>query len=191
MLFQEGEPPLNVQTVLVIAALIGLPVAASAGHPAKGGFVALTLSSSALKEGATIPARLTCDGENVPPPLQWEGRVANARSQVLILDDPDAPGGVFTHWVIYDLPVDGTVGSGHIERGIGHSREGKNDFGKTGYGGPCPPRGHGVHRYVFTLSVLDIAGLGLPAGASRQQVEAKMRGHVIATAKLMGRYERM
>jgi Raf kinase inhibitor-like YbhB/YbcL family protein len=70
------------------------------------------------------------------------------------------------------------------------AREGKNDFGKTGYGGPCPPRGHGAHRYFFTLSALDIASLGLPAGASRQQVDAKMRGHVIASARVMGKYER-
>ncbi len=176
--------------LLVAALLIGLLSTGSAGRLEEGGAVPLTLSSSAFTEGATIPVRYTCDGENAPPPLQFDGKVASARSQVLILDDPDAPGGVFTHWVVYDLPVDGSVDSGHIERGIGRSLEGKNDFGRTGYGGPCPPRGHGPHRYIFTLSALDIPGLGLANGASRQQVEAKMRGHVVATAKLMGRYER-
>ncbi len=145
------------------------------------------LSSSAFTEGATIPARYTCDGENVPPPLQWDGKPARAQSLVLILDDPDAPGGVFTHWVVYDLPA-GNADSGHISSGTEHA--GRNDFGKTGYGGPCPPRGHGVHRYFFTLSALDVASLELRAGASRQQVEGKMRGHVIGTAKLMGKYER-
>jgi Raf kinase inhibitor-like YbhB/YbcL family protein len=179
---------MRVLMLLVAAALIGLPEGRTLARESKGGVVPLTLSSSAFTDGATIPARYTCDGENVPPPLQWDGKPSSAQSLVLILDDPDAPGGVFTHWVAYDLPVGPTADSGHISKGMG--RSGKNDFGKTGYGGPCPPRGHGAHRYYFTLSALDIAALGLPDGASRQQVEAKMRGHVIATAKLMGKYER-
>jgi len=147
----------------------------------------LTLSSSAFSEGATIPSRYTCDGENLPPPIQWDGKPSSAQSLVLILDDPDAPGGVFTHWIVYDLAV-ANVNSGHISSGMAH--EGKNDFGRSGYGGPCPPRGHGTHRYFFTLSALDIATLGLREGASRQQVDANMRGHVVGTAKLTGKYER-
>ncbi len=149
--------------------------------------MALRLTSSAFTEGATIPSRYTCDGEDVPPPIQWDGKPASAKSLVFILDDPDAPGGVFTHWVVYDLPV-ADVDSGQISSGAAH--EGKNDFGRTGYGGPCPPRGRGVHRYFFTLSALDMPSLGLRAGASRRDVESKMRGHVVGTAKLMGRYER-
>ncbi len=152
--------------------------------------MAFALSSSGFKDGSSIPVQFTCDGKDTPPPLEWNGKVANAKSQVLIVDDPDAPGGVFTHWVVYDLPVASDADSGHIAPGVGHSHEGRNDFRRGGYGGPCPPRGHGPHRYVFTLSALDIDTLGLPEGASRQQVEAKMRGHVVATAKLMGKYER-
>jgi Raf kinase inhibitor-like YbhB/YbcL family protein len=177
----------RILTALVAAGLISLPVAGSAERPAEGGAMPLILSSSGFTEGATIPPRFTCDGENVPPPIQWDGKPSSAKSLVLILDDPDAPGGVFTHWIVYDLPA-ADVDSGRIVSGMAH--EGKNDFGRTGYGGPCPPRGHGAHRYFFTLSAVDVASLGLPAGASRQQVDAKLRGHVIATAKLMGKYER-
>jgi len=168
-------------------ALLGPPLGPPVAGRLTGGPMPLTLSSSAFTEGATIPSRFTCDGENVPPPLQWSGKPASGQSLVLIMDDPDAPGGVFTHWVAYDLPA-GQADSGPISAGSG--REGKNDFRKTGYGGPCPPRGHGAHRYFFTLSALDIASLGLPAGVTREQVETKMRGHVVATARLMGKYER-
>lgn len=178
---------MKLYTAIVGVALIVVVVAATGRGARRGGTVALTLSSSAFAEGATVPSRYTCDGENVPPPLQWDGKPASAQSLVLILDDPDAPVGVFTHWVVYEVPI-AQADFGHLSDGMGYA--GKNDFGKTGYGGPCPPRGHGAHRYFFTLSMLDVATLGLPKGASRQQVEAKMRGHVIATAKLMGRYER-
>ena len=151
--------------------------------------MALTLSSSAFADGSAIPKRFTCDGENVSPPLSWTGAPDSARSFVLIVDDPDAPSGTFTHWVLYDIPG-GThaLAEGQKAGGVGHS--GRNDFAKTGYGGPCPPRGHGAHRYYFTLSALDIATLGLPDGAGRLQVEAKMRSHAVGTAKVMGRYER-
>src|SRR5512142_1128234 len=148
--------------VLVAVTLIWWPATGCDWH-SEGGLVPLTLSSSALKEGAAIPARFTCDGENVPPPIQWDGKPASAQSLVLILDDPDAPGGVFTHWMVYDILLAG-ADSGHISSPM--AREGKNDFGKTGYGGPCPPRGHGAHRYFFTLSALDVASIGLPAGAT-------------------------
>ena len=149
--------------------------------------MAFTLRRSACADSAAIPKRFTCDGENVSPALSWTGAPDSAKSFVLIVDDPDAPSGTFTHWVLYDVPG-GTHALIEGQRGVGHS--GRNDFAKAGYGGPCPPRGHGVHRYYFTLSALDVATLGLPDGASRQQVEAKMRGHEAGTAKVMGRYER-
>jgi len=149
----------------------------------------LTLSSSAFNNGSAIPRRFTCDGENLSPALTWSGAPESARSFVLIADDPDAPSGTFTHWVLYDVPgPTQSLAEGQKPGGAGLS--GKNDFAKTGYGGPCPPRGHGTHRYTFTLSALDLASLGLPAGASRDQVESRMRGHVVATAKVTGRYER-
>ncbi len=146
-----------------------------------------TLGSPAFTEGASIPARFTCDAQNVSPQLDWTGAPASAKSFALIVDDPDAPSGTFTHWVLFDVPGDvHSLSEG--QKGVGHS--GRNDFSKTGYGGPCPPRGHGPHRYFFTLSALDVPSLALADGASRQQVEAKMQGHVVGTAKVMGRYER-
>lgn len=181
---------MRMMRVAIGAALAGLAgggFIVNAATGGKGGTVPLMLSSSAFNDGALIPVRYTCDGENVPPPLQWDGKPARAQSLVLILDDPDAPGGVFTHWVVYEVPIT-QADVGHLSDGMGYS--GRNDFGKVGYGGPCPPRGHGAHRYDFSLSALDIASLGLPRGATRQQVEAKMRGHVVATARLMGKYQR-
>lgn len=146
-----------------------------------------TLSSPAFSEGASIPARFTCDGQNLSPQLDWSGAPDSAKSFVLIVDDPDAPVGTFTHWVLFGVP-----GTSHSlaegQKGVGYS--GRNDFSKVGYGGPCPPRGHGAHRYFFTLSALDVPSLALSDGASRQQVEAKMQGHVVGTAKAMGKYER-
>jgi Raf kinase inhibitor-like YbhB/YbcL family protein len=148
-----------------------------------------TLSSPSFADGETIPAKHTCDGANQSPPLRWADSPA-AQSFVLIMDDPDAPGGTFTHWVLYDIP-----GTEHeLPEGLSNvgalGTPGTNDFSKVGYGGPCPPRGHGAHRYFFTLSALDIATLQLPPEASRRDVEQAMRGHVIGQARLMGRYAR-
>ncbi len=150
--------------------------------------MSFTLSSPVFTDGAAIPARFTCDGDNLSPQISWSGAPGNAKSFVLIVDDPDAPSGTFTHWVLFDVPASTRELSEGQKGGVGHP--GKNDFSKVGYGGPCPPRGHGAHRYYFTLSALDIDRLGLSAGVSRQQVEGKMRGHVIGTAKVMGKYER-
>ncbi|RME44609.1 MAG: YbhB/YbcL family Raf kinase inhibitor-like protein [Chloroflexi bacterium] len=145
--------------------------------------------SSAFDEGATIPTRHTCDGEDVSPELTWQGAPAGTRSFVLIMDDPDAPGRTFTHWVLFDIPASQTTLPEGFQPGdVGTS--GANDFGKTGYGGPCPPPGHGPHRYFFTLYALNTDVLNLPANASRPAVEQAMRDHLIAQARLMGRYER-
>ncbi len=148
--------------------------------------MAFTLTSPAFIEGGAIPRDYTCDGADRSPPLRWTG-APSAASYVLIMDDPDAPGGTFTHWVLYDIPGDRTeLAEGEQKVGLA----GGNDFGGRGYGGPCPPRGRGAHRYFFRLSALDIPSLKLSPGASRRDVEAAMRGHVLATATLMGRYER-
>ena len=148
-----------------------------------------TLTSSAFAEGATIPARHTCDGENIAPPLRWDGP-AGAQSFVLIVDDPDAPSGTFTHWVLYDIPG----AQRELPPGLANvgalGTPGMNDFAKVGYGGPCPPRGHGPHRYVFTLYALDLPSLLIPAERARQEIERTMQGHVIGQARLIGRYER-
>jgi Raf kinase inhibitor-like YbhB/YbcL family protein len=146
-----------------------------------------TLTSTAFAEGQTIPARYTCDGADVSPLLRWDGAPA-AQSFALIADDPDAPGGTFTHWVLFDIPAaQRELPEGQATGALGVA--GRNDFGKAGYGGPCPPRG-APHRYIFTLSALDVATLNLPANASRSDVEAAMRGHILGQAQLMGRYGR-
>lgn len=149
--------------------------------------MALTLTVPTFAAGDMIPKRYTCEGQNVSPALHWSDTPASARGYALIVDDPDAPGGTFTHWVLFDIPGDQS-GLAEGEKAIGVA--GKNDFGRPGYGGPCPPRGHGPHRYYFTLYALDVAALKLKAGAARREVEAALRGHILAQTQYMGRYER-
>lgn len=149
--------------------------------------MAMTLQSSAFRDGETIPRRYTCDGEDRSPELSWSDAPPLTCSFSLIMDDPDAPRGTFTHWLVWDLPSSlATLPEGAA--GIGQA--GTNDFGRSGYGGPCPPRGHGPHRYFFTLYALDVESLRLRPGASRQSLESAMQGHILAQARLMGRYER-
>jgi Raf kinase inhibitor-like YbhB/YbcL family protein len=145
------------------------------------------LSSPAFTTGGDIPSRFTCDGDDVPPPLTWTGAPAGTQSFVLIMDDPDAPMGTFTHWVVFDIPAaDQELRSHSKGEPVGVS--GKNSMGKPGYMGPCPPAG--THRYFFRLYALDVPTLGLRAGASREQVEHALKGHTVAVAELMGRYSR-
>jgi Raf kinase inhibitor-like YbhB/YbcL family protein len=174
---------LRQSALIIIAAAI---CACGSAPPEGGNTMTFTLTSTSFSEGAMIPRQHTCDGADRSPPLRWEG-APPAASYVLIMDDPDAPGGTFTHWVLYDIPGTRTeLAEGEQNAGLA----GGNDFGRRGYGGPCPPRGRGAHRYFFRLSALDIPSLNLPVGAARRDVEAAMRGHVLATATLMGRYER-
>jgi len=153
--------------------------------------MALAMSSSAFQEGSEIPARYTCEEQDVSPALTWEEPPAETQSFALIMDDPDAPGGVFTHWVLFNLPAD--------SRGLSEavptqpqlpdgSLQGKNDFGRIGYGGPCPPPGR-PHRYQFTLYALDQT-LDLKAGASKKQVIDAMQGHILVQGRLTGTYQR-
>ena len=151
------------------------------------------LTSSAFQDGGTIPAKHTCDGPDVSPPLAWSGAPAGTASLTLISDDPDAPAGTWVHWVLYDLPEGLTalpegVATVDRPRELGGAAQGKTDFGRVGYGGPCPPPGP-AHRYLFKLYALD-RKLGLKAGASKADVERAMAGHVLATAQVMGRYGR-
>jgi len=151
----------------------------------------MQLQSSAFSAGGMIPREHTCDGADRSPPLSWTEPPAGTKSLVLIMHDPDAPRGDFTHWVLYNLPAQtrqldaGLPGDAQLPNG---ARQGRTDFGRTGYGGPCPPPGP-AHRYLFQLSALDTM-LDLAPGASRAQVEAAMRGHVLAQGELMGRYAR-
>ncbi len=149
----------------------------------------ITVSSEAFKEGEAIPLEYTCDGKDVSPPLSWKGVPENAKSLALIMDDPDAPMGTFVHWVLFNIPSDTTTLPKGIPRNqtlADGSSQGMTDFGRTGYGGPCPPRG--THRYYFKVYALDTM-LDLRS-ATKQQLENAMKGHVLAQGELMGRYAR-
>ncbi len=147
--------------------------------------MALQVTSTAFSEGDTIPRKYTCDAENVSPPLAWTGLPQETKSLALIADDPDAPMGTWVHWVLYGLPANLTsLDEGAKEVGT----PGVTDSRKTGYGGPCPPRGS-THRYFFKLYALDTA-LSLKPGASKADVEKAMKGHILAHGQLMGKYGR-
>lgn len=146
----------------------------------------MQLTSEAFDDGSPIPSRFTCDGEDVPPSLRWTDPPMGTQSFALIVDDPDAPRGTFRHWGLFDIPS----GARQLGEGGGQAREARNDFGRTGYGGPCPPRGHGPHRYSFRLLALDVARLPLAAGSAVSEVEQAAQPHVLASALLTGRYER-
>jgi hypothetical protein len=160
--------------------------------PAPQGESAMTIqiTSPAFTEGNPIPKKYTCEAEDVSPPLAWSGLPGGTKSLALIADDPDAPAGVWVHWVIFNLPPtlaglsEGIAKTPKVEGGV----QGNNDFRKIGYGGPCPPRGK-PHRYFFKLYALDTL-LALEAGASKADVEKAMRGHILAQGQLMGTYGR-
>ena len=150
----------------------------------------IKITSSAFKEGGMIPAKYTCDGADISPPLQWDTAPEGTVSIALISDDPDAPMGTWVHWVLFNLPgsttslaenvpTDKTLTNGAIQ--------GTNDFRKIGYGGPCPPGG--THRYYFKIYALD-AQLDLQAGANKKELLRAMQGHILAEGQLMGKYKR-
>ncbi len=150
----------------------------------------IKVESAAFAHEGMIPKKYTCDGENISPPLKWEGIPENAKSIAIICDDPDAPMGTFVHWVLYDLPADinelpeGIPPEKILENG---AKQGINDFRKIGYGGPCPP--FGTHRYFFKIYALDTV-LNLEPGLTKSQLLKKMEGHIIAYGELMGKYKR-
>jgi len=151
----------------------------------------MQLSSTAFIEGAEIPAKYTCDGKDVSPALKWTGAPAEAKSFVLIADDPDAPAGTWVHWVLYDLPAGTTDLPEDLSKAASlpnGAKQGVNDFRRTGYGGPCPPPGK-PHRYFFKLYALD-APIGLKSGATKKEVENAMTKHVLSQCQLMGLYRR-
>ena len=148
------------------------------------GGATIKITSSAFHEGGNIPSQFTCDGSDTSPPLQIAGVPTGAKSLVLIVDDPDAPGGLFTHWLIWNIsPQTSSIPEGSATKGI----QGANDFGKSGYRGPCPPPG--THRYSFKIFALD-RELDLRPGAKRTQLDSAMKGHVIGQGEIVGRYAR-
>ncbi len=149
------------------------------------------LSSPAFTDSGSIPQKFTCQGSNISPELNWSDAPAGTKSFALIVDDPDAPGGTFTHWVLFDIPSDQKqLAEAALPIGVGGSfgTSGNNGTNQTGYMGPCPPSGS--HRYYFRLYALDVPSLKLKEGAARSEVEAAMKGHIIGTAETMGRYEK-
>jgi Raf kinase inhibitor-like YbhB/YbcL family protein len=151
----------------------------------------LSVSSAAFREGEVIPGKYTCQGQDISPPLTWSEPPAGTQSLALIVDDPDAPGGVFNHWVIFNIladsrelpeavPAQAELPSGALQ--------GKNDFGRVGYAGPCPPSGR-PHRYQFIVYALD-SRLDLTAGIAKKQLLIAMQGHVLAQGELSGSYQR-
>jgi Raf kinase inhibitor-like YbhB/YbcL family protein len=153
--------------------------------------VSFSLRSSAFRDGEAIPARYTCDGENVSPALSWDTVPDGSGALVLVMDDPDAPRGTFTHWVLFDIPPEARelpeaiTPRAALDDG---ARQGPNDFGNLGYGGPCPPPG-APHHYRFTLYAVD-APLRLAPGATKQEVTSALSGPTIGSARLVGTYRR-
>jgi len=155
----------------------------------------LTVRSTAFPAGKAIPPKHTADGEDVSPALSWAGLPAETKELAMICDDPDAPRAqAWVHWVIYKIPADANA----LPEGVAQTdapaapagaMQGKNDFGHVGYGGPAPPRGHGVHHYHFTLYALD-AALDLQPGLTKKQLLAAMEGHVLAEGEVVGTYQR-
>jgi len=153
--------------------------------------VSFSISSLAFKDGERIPAKYTCEGLNVSPPLQWTEPPAGTVSFALIVDDPDAPAGTFTHWVLFNIPIDvrrldeSIPRQDRLQNGALH---GKTDYGTVGYGGPCPPRGPD-HHYRFTIYALDKA-IDSKAGASKKQLLDAIKGRILAQVQLTGLYQR-
>ena len=175
-----------------LAAAVIVWIAASSAGVAQAweDFMSPTVTSSAFQSGGPIPPVHTCEGKDLSPPLSWTDPPDATKSFALISDDPDAPRGTWVHWVVYNLPPvtrqlpEAFPTDAQLKDG---TRQGTTDFGRTGYGGPCPPSG--THRYFFKLYALD-ALLDLKPGSTKAQLEAAMQGHILAHAELMGTYTR-
>lgn len=153
--------------------------------------MAFELKSKAFNANEIIPKKYTCDGDDVSIPLSWDDPPAGTKSFALVVDDPDAPAGTWVHWVLYDLPADArSLGEGvaRQEAAPGGAKQGRNDFGNIGYGGPCPPKGP-AHRYFFKLYALD-QPTGLRPGVTKQELVDAMKGRILAETQLVGIYKR-
>jgi len=184
------------QIISVVLCLVFLascePQEAEQAVPQEKGAQTMTLkvTSTAFTDGGMIPPRYTADGDDISPPLNWEGLPAGTKSVALINDDPDAPMGTWVHWLVWNIPPEKLSLAEDIrpfkesQDGI---RQGTTDFGRIGYGGPAPPSG--VHRYFFKVYALD-SKLDLTPGATKPQLEKAMKGHILAEGQLMGKYTR-
>lgn len=150
-----------------------------------------TLSSSDFKEGQPIPATFSCEGKDISPELGWTATPGNTRSYALTCIDPDAPMGDWIHWIAWDIPADSVALPRDVDQGDQKRlKQGLNSWGRVGYGGPCPPPGHGPHRYYFTLYALDVEHLKLDSRARLKDLTRALKGHILGQTALMGRYER-
>ena len=178
--------------VLFVTAMLGcLVTAGGADKPNPKKVMNLQITSPAFSEGQPIPAKYSCEGNDASPPLKWTNAPANTKSFALIADDPDAPVGTWVHWVLYDLPPNATELPGDVAKTqftSSGAKQGLNSWPRLGYGGPCPPPGK-PHRYFFKLYALDTM-LDLKPGATKKDVEAAMKGHILAEGQLMGTYQR-
>ncbi|MFW6013969.1 MAG: YbhB/YbcL family Raf kinase inhibitor-like protein [Nanoarchaeota archaeon] len=144
----------------------------------------MKLTSPVFENEGNIPEKYSCKGDDINPPLNIDDIPGGTKSFAMIMDDPDAPGGTFVHWVIWNIPCVNEIGENSVPEG---AKEGNNNFGKIGYGGPCPPSG--THRYYFKLYALDTE-LGLGEGASKRELEVAMDGHIIGQVTLMGKFSK-
>ncbi len=183
---------------LLLAALVTVsaagttPACGGAGSGEQGGkAMTFELKSAAFTTGGNIPKKFTCDGPDVSPALSWSEPPAGTQNLALIMDDPDAPVGTWVHWVLYNLPASERELAEDVPKGEelkNGARQGRNDFRRIGYGGPCPPPGK-PHRYFFKLYALD-AKANLKPGATKQELERALEGHILAQTELVGRYGR-
>lgn len=189
MKLQDYTDPMSSAKTLALALI--LAGAACLASQAKGGAMSFQIISPAFSNDATIPKNYTCDGPDLSPPLSWTGAPSGTKIFALIADDPDAPAGTWVHWVLYNLPAtakDLPEGVKKEEQLPDGTLQGRNDFRKIGYNGPCPPPGK-PHRYFFKLYALN-SNLSLKAGATKAELESAMKGHVLAQAELIGKYGR-
>lgn len=187
------EALLRIAPALALVALASCGAGTRANNQAKGEaavenatLTKLQLTSDAFKDGQPIPTEFTCDGTDETPTLHWGEPPAGTKSFALVIDDPDAPSGTFRHWGVFDIPASARSIGGSQKIGT----EVSNDFGKLGYGGPCPPKGHGPHHYHFRLFALDTEKLDISAGAKVADVEKAAEKHALAEGELIGTYER-
>jgi Raf kinase inhibitor-like YbhB/YbcL family protein len=191
--FRQSGLPGTLSILLILASLF---VCVGCNHSSKEiqpgeSPMSIEVTSTAFQQGMTIPKQYTGDGVDQSPPLRWSEPPSGTKSIALICDDPDAPRGTWVHWVLFNLPTQ----TRELEEGVpttatlpSGAKQGKNDFGNLGYGGPAPPKGK-EHRYFFKLYALGVA-VDLTAGATKAQLEGAMKGHILAQGQLMGTYKR-
>jgi Raf kinase inhibitor-like YbhB/YbcL family protein len=185
----KATPTISIVFAAMIFVFVGCQSNPSTAAEGKNQ-MSIRLTSQAFEENSLIPKKYSCDGENISPPISWSGIPGEAKSLALIVDDPDAPSGSFVHWVIYNIDPakEGLPEAVTLSTPQGLGAQGKNSTGKSGYSGPCPPKGSS-HHYFFRLYALDTM-LDIGAGPSRASVENAMKNHILATGQLVGIYSR-